>query len=83
MQTEFNCTESPGQSFLESAVQQKLSPKQYEQALSEARDFGVTRGIDSAFDEYDVDIMVLPAWTYMSIYAAWSGTTTPLYTNSS
>ncbi|KAH7324020.1 amidase signature domain-containing protein [Rhexocercosporidium sp. MPI-PUGE-AT-0058] len=31
------------------------------------------KGLELVFDKYDLDAIVAPAWTQMSIYAAWSG----------
>jgi hypothetical protein len=50
-----------------------MSDKEYEAALARAHKLGVEEGLKLVFDKYDLDAIVAPAWTQMSIYAAWSG----------
>lgn len=50
-----------------------MSDKEYEAALARAHKLGVEEGLKLVFDKYGLDAIVAPAWTQMSIYAAWSG----------
>lgn len=65
-------SENPAQGYLESAIHQQLSEEEYHSALSEARRIAIDEGIIEALDKYNLDVLVLPAWTEMSIYAAWA-----------
>lgn len=38
----------------------------------EARKIAIEEGIIATLDFYNLDALVLPAWTDMSIYAAWA-----------
>ncbi|KAH6640376.1 amidase family protein [Chaetomium tenue] len=64
--------ENAAQGYLESALHQHLSEEEYRAALSEARIIAIDEGIIEALDKYNLDVLVLPAWTEMSIYAAWA-----------
>ncbi len=69
----FFFSEYPGQKYLEQALKENMSDKEYEAALARAHKLGVEDGLNLVFDKYDLDAIVAPAWTQMSIYAAWSG----------
>ena len=60
------------QGYLESALPRHLSEQEYHAALSEAKRIAIDEGIIEALDKYNLDVLVLPAWTEMSIYAAWA-----------
>jgi hypothetical protein len=65
------------QGYLESALHQHLSKDEYRAALLEARIIAIDEGIIKALDKYNLDVLVLPAWTEMSIYAAWARKSPP------
>ncbi|KAJ6079729.1 amidase family protein [Penicillium canescens] len=64
--------ENPAQKYLESALDQKMTLEEYQDALLEARKIAIEEGIIETLDSYNLDALVLPAWTDMSIYAAWA-----------
>ncbi|KAH6710559.1 amidase signature domain-containing protein [Leptodontidium sp. MPI-SDFR-AT-0119] len=66
----------PGEKYLERAPRETISDKEYEAALAQAHKLGVEEGLELIFDKYDLDAIVAPAWTQMSIYAAWPGSPT-------
>ncbi|KAH9209049.1 amidase signature domain-containing protein [Leptodontidium sp. 2 PMI_412] len=66
----------PGEKYLERAPRETISDKEYEAALAQAHKLGVEEGLRLIFDKYDLDAIVTPAWTQMSIYAAWPGSPT-------
>ncbi|KAJ5415178.1 amidase family protein [Penicillium sp. CMV-2018d] len=63
--------ENSAQKYLESALDQKMTPE-YQDALLEARKIAIEEGIIETLDSHNLDALVLPAWTDMSIYAAWA-----------
>ncbi|KAK3376844.1 amidase signature domain-containing protein [Lasiosphaeria ovina] len=63
---------NPAQGYLESALNQHLTEEEYNAALLGATKIAVDEGIVEALDKYNLDVLVLPAWTEMSIYAAWA-----------
>jgi hypothetical protein len=65
------------QGYLESALHQHLSEEEYRAALLDARRIAIDEGIIEALDKYNLDVLVLPAWTEMSIYAAWARKSPP------
>ncbi|KAK2591840.1 hypothetical protein QQS21_010479 [Conoideocrella luteorostrata] len=65
-------SQSKAQAYLEAAINQHLSPEEYKDALLEARRTGLEEGIVETLDSYNLDVLVLPAWTGMSIYATWA-----------
>jgi len=64
--------DNAAQDYLESALRQHLTDEEYHSALLEARKIALDEGIIETLDKYDLDALVLPAWTEMSIYAAWA-----------
>lgn len=54
-------------------MEQDLSDKAYRALLNLTHAWGVEQGVNYALDNCKVDALVLPAWTDMSIFAAWSG----------
>ena len=64
--------ENPGQSYLEWALREKYSEKQYKSDLEQAYIWGVEQGVNYALDKYDLDALIVPGWSEMSIYAAWA-----------
>ena len=64
--------ENPGQSYLERALSENSSPEQHDSDLKKANLWGVEQGIDYALDKYDLDALIVPGWSEMSIYAAWA-----------
>lgn len=67
-------SENHGQEFLERALEQDLSDETYRDLLNLTHAWGVEQGVDYALENCKVDALVLPAWTDMSIFAAWSRT---------
>ncbi|KAJ5699672.1 hypothetical protein N7536_002685 [Penicillium majusculum] len=63
--------ENPARKYLESALDQKMTLEEYQDALLGARKIAIEEGIIETLDSYNLDALVLPAWTEMSIYAAW------------
>lgn len=49
-----------------------MTPEEYQDALLEARKIAIEEGIIETLDSHNLDALVLPAWTDMSIYAAWA-----------
>lgn len=64
--------ENAAQGYIESALNQHLTDEEYHAALLEARKIAIDQGIIETLDRYNLDALVLPAWTEMSIYAAWA-----------
>ena len=64
--------ENPGQRYLEWALKESHSEKQYNRNLELAHIWGVVQGIDYALDKHDLDALIVPGWSEMSIYAAWA-----------
>ena len=64
--------ENPGQSYLERALKERSSPKEHEIELVQAHLWGVEQGIDYALDKYELDALIVPGWSEMSIFAAWA-----------
>ena len=60
------------QRYLESAINQHLTEEEYRAALLEAKEIAIDNGIIETLNKYKLDALVLPAWTEMSIYAAWA-----------
>ena len=60
------------QGYLESAINQHLTEEEYRAALLEAKEIAIDNGIIETLNKYKLDALVLPAWTEMSIYAAWA-----------
>lgn len=48
-----------------------MTLEEYQDALLGARKIAIEEGIIETLDSYNLDALVLPAWTEMSIYAAW------------
>ncbi|KAJ5847613.1 hypothetical protein N7455_011570 [Penicillium solitum] len=49
-----------------------MTLEEYQDALLEARKIAIEEGIIETLDSYNLDALFLPAWTEMSIYAAWA-----------
>uniref|UniRef100_A0A0B7KBT1 Amidase domain-containing protein n=1 Tax=Bionectria ochroleuca TaxID=29856 RepID=A0A0B7KBT1_BIOOC len=64
--------ENAAQGYLESALNQHLTDEEYHAALLEAKKIAIDEGIIETLDKYNLDALVLPAWTEMSIFAAWA-----------
>ena len=64
--------ENPGQSYLERALMENTFPKQHKINLKQAHLWGVEQGIDYVLDKYELDALIVPGWSEMSIYAAWA-----------
>ena len=64
--------ENPGQRYLERALKENYSDKQHNRDLDLAYLWGVEQGIDYALDKYDLDALIVPGWSEMSVYAAWA-----------
>lgn len=60
------------QNYLERALYQNLSESQYAEILHRAHEIGIEQGIDYVLDKYGLDVLVAPAWTYLSIFTAFS-----------
>ena len=69
--------DNPGQRYLEWALKESHSEKQYTRDLEQAHLWGVEQGIDYALDKYDLDALIVPGWSEMSVYAAWASESTP------
>ncbi|CAH0021083.1 unnamed protein product [Clonostachys rhizophaga] len=68
----YSKAENAAQGYLESALNQHLTDEEYHAALQEAKKIAIDEGIIETLDKYDLDAIVLPAWTEMSIFAAWA-----------
>ena len=64
--------ENPGQRYLEWALEESHSEEQYNRDLEQAHLWGVEQGIDYVLDKYNLDALIVPGWSEMSIYAAWA-----------
>ena len=64
--------ENYGQIYLELALKTRYSEKHHKSNLEQAHVWGVEQGIDHALDKYDLDALIVPDWSEMSIYAAWA-----------
>lgn len=49
-----------------------MTLEEYQDALLEARKIAIEEGIIETLVSYNLDALVLPAWTEMGIYAAWA-----------
>ncbi|CAG9981907.1 unnamed protein product [Clonostachys byssicola] len=71
---ELSCSraENAAQGYLESALNQHLTDEEYHAALQETKKIAIDEGIIEALDKYNLVALALPAWTKMSIFAAWA-----------
>lgn len=66
--------DNPGQSYLERALTENFSQADYQAHLIKAHLWGVDQGIYYALDKHNLDMLIVPGWSEMSIYAAWAST---------
>ncbi len=61
-----------GQDFLEKALKSNTTEAESHALLAKTQDMAVSRGIEHALAENNLDFLLTPAWSYMSIYSAWA-----------
>lgn len=66
--------DNPGQSYLEWALYQQSTETEYQTDLKQAHLWGVEEGITYALERHNLDAVIVPGWSEMSIYAAWAST---------
>lgn len=63
---------NPVQSYLERALAEKISEADYHADLTKAHLWGGHQGIDYVLETENLDMLIVPGWSEMSIYAAWA-----------
>ncbi|CAD6586563.1 MAG: hypothetical protein ASARMPRED_002760 [Alectoria sarmentosa] len=64
---------NPRQDLLESASSLQIDPQRYRLLLGHARLIGRDRGIDETFKKYDINVLVGPAESPLTVFAAATG----------
>jgi amidase len=64
---------NPRQDFLEKAAAANLTANQFQDLVSHARTIGREKGIDAVFKKYDINIVIGPAESSLTVFAATAG----------
>ncbi|CAF9935086.1 hypothetical protein IMSHALPRED_010095 [Imshaugia aleurites] len=64
--------DNPGQGYLERALRENFTLEEYQSDLKQAQVWGVDYGIDYVLDRYNLDALIVPGWSEMSVFAAWA-----------
>lgn len=53
-------------------LNETVTDEDYHEALEKAHDLAVGKGITHVMEKHNLDALVLPAWSWMSIYTSWA-----------
>ncbi|KAF4447327.1 amidase family protein [Fusarium austroafricanum] len=62
-----------GQEILEKSVEENMDKDEYYDAMSMLHESANTSGIEYAFKAHDVDFLVAPGWSWISVYSGITG----------
>lgn len=67
-----------GQEALERIIEENLDDDEYGNIMSKLHTWAVTSRLEYAFETHQIDFLVVPGWSWMSVYSAISGEFTVL-----
>lgn len=63
----------PGQEFLEQAQKDTTTAERFDKLVADVRNIGKTEGLDKSFQQYDIDVIIGPAESPLTTFAAAAG----------